>query len=66
MIVGEDIGGEGYVNYICQKCGQLGTARFHSDDMSIDDNDDIVPDKVIFCCECKSTDITIEDVECYS
>ena len=55
-----------YVDYTCKKCGQLGTARFSGDYIKESDYGIYVSTvKSIFCCECKSDQISLNDISCY-
>ena len=54
-----------YIDYRCRKCGQVGTARFTRKDMESNDEGYPVPKKTMYCCECKSPDVDIEEIaEC--
>jgi hypothetical protein len=50
-----------YFDYSCNKCGQNGTARFKTEDVAIDGEGCPIPKKLIYCCECRRKDVTIDD-----
>ena len=54
-----------YIDYRCCVCYQAGAARFSGDDMTVDKDGDVVPAKKIFCCACKSDQVSWEDIVCY-
>jgi hypothetical protein len=51
-----------YIDYSCNVCGQMGTARFIGENLLIDDDGVVLVKKTIYCCECKSDDLNIEEV----
>ena len=53
-----------YIYYTCPKCGQQGIALFKGDSMIVEEGD-IIPEKPIYCCQCKKQVFDFEDIECF-